>query len=74
MSLTPPTDLVEGDICAENIMEICKISPHGHISCFLSESILVMWLECQFLDAEVEGSNPSISMLCVCARHFICIA
>ena len=27
-------------------------------------SILIMWLECWFLDTEVDGSNPSISMLC----------
>ena len=24
--------------------------------------ILVMWLECRFLDTEVDGSNPGISM------------
>ena len=30
----------------------------------LNRSILVMWLECRFLDTEVEGSNPGISMLC----------
>ena len=23
-----------------------------------------MWLECRFLDTEVDGSNPGISMLC----------
>ena len=33
-----------------------------------------MWLECQFLDTEDDGSNPGISMLCPRARHFICIA
>ena len=33
-----------------------------------------MWLECRFLDIEVDGSNPDISMLCPSARHFICIA
>ena len=27
-------------------------------------SILVVWLECRFLDTEVDGSNPGISMLC----------
>ena len=28
-------------------------------------SILDLWLECQFLDTELDGSNPgSISMLC----------
>ena len=27
-------------------------------------SILVVWLECRFLDAEVDGSYPGISMLC----------
>ena len=25
--------------------------------------ILVVWLECRFLDAEVDGSNPGNSML-----------
>ena len=30
-----------------------------------------MWLECRFLDTEVVGSNPSISMLFPGARHFI---
>ena len=40
----------------------------------LLKRILVMWLECRFLDTEVDGSNPSISMLCPWARHFICIA
>ena len=34
-------------------------------------SILVMWMDCRFLDAEVDGSNPGISMSCPCARHFI---
>ena len=37
-------------------------------------SILVMWLECRFLDAEVDGSNPGICMLCPLARRFIRIA
>ena len=27
-------------------------------------SILVMWLECRFLDTEVDSSNPDITMLC----------
>ena len=27
-------------------------------------SILVKWLECRFLDTEVDGSNPGISVLC----------
>ena len=27
-------------------------------------SILVMWLECWFLDTEVDDTNPDISMLC----------
>ena len=27
-------------------------------------SILVVWLECRFLDTEVDGSNPGNSMLC----------
>ena len=33
-----------------------------------------MWLECRFLDIEVDGSNLSISMLCPSARRFIHIA
>ena len=33
-----------------------------------------MWLECRFLDTEVDGSNPGISMLCLWARHFTRIA
>ena len=33
-----------------------------------------MWLECLFLDTEVDCSNPDISMLCLWARLFICIA
>ena len=41
---------------------------------FNYKGILVMWLECRFLDTEVDSSNPRISMLCLCARHFICIA
>ena len=28
-------------------------------------SILVMWLECCFLDTEAESLNPGISMLCL---------
>ena len=35
--------------------------------------ILVVWLECRFLDTEVDSSNPCISMLCPRARHFISI-
>ena len=34
-------------------------------------SILVMWFECRFLDTEVDGTNPDLSMLCPSARHFI---
>ena len=26
--------------------------------------VMVIWLECRFLDTEVDGSNPGISMLC----------
>ena len=37
-------------------------------------SILVVWLECRFLDTEVDSSNPGNSMLCPWARHFIRIA
>ena len=33
-----------------------------------------MWLECRFLDAEVDGSNPGISMSFPWASHFISIA
>ena len=33
-----------------------------------------MWLECRFLDTEVDGMNPNISMLCRWARHFIRVA
>ena len=33
-----------------------------------------MWLECRFLDTEVDDSNPSIGMLCPRARHFIRVA
>ena len=32
-----------------------------------------MWLECRFLDTEVNGSNPAINMLRPLARHFIFI-
>ena len=31
---------------------------------FFVWSILVKWLECQFLDTEVVVSNPGISILC----------
>ena len=37
-------------------------------------SILIIRLECRFLDTEDDGSNLSISMLCPCVRHFIRIA
>ena len=30
----------------------------------ISWSILVVWLECRFLDTEVDGSNPGNSVLC----------
>ena len=33
-----------------------------------------MWLECRFLDTDVDGSNPGISMWCPRARNFIRIA
>ena len=39
-----------------------------------NKTIFVMWLECRLLDTAVDGSNPDISMLCPCARHFIRIA
>ena len=34
----------------------------------------LLWLECRFLDTEVDGSNPGNSMLFPWARYFICIA
>ena len=37
-------------------------------------STLVMWLDCRFLNTEIEGSNPGTSMLYSWARHFICIS
>ena len=37
-------------------------------------STLVVWLECRFFYIEIDGSNSGISMLCICARHFIHIA
>ena len=37
-------------------------------------SISLMWLDFRFLDTEVDGSNPSISMLCPWTRYFIRIA
>ena len=33
-----------------------------------------MWLECQFMDTEVDGSNPVISMSCSSAKQFIRVA
>ena len=33
-----------------------------------------MWLECWFLDIEVDGSSPGISMFYPWARYFIRIA
>ena len=33
-----------------------------------------MWIERRFLDTEVDGAKPGISMLCSLARHFIRIA
>ena len=44
------------------------------IFCHVQNIHLVLWLECWFLHAEVDGSNPGISMLCPCARHLIRIA
>ena len=37
-------------------------------------NILVIWLKCRFLNTEVYGSNPGISVLYPCARNFIRIA
>ena len=42
--------------------------------CVAFWSILVVLLECRFLDTEVYGSNPGFSMLCPSTRHFIRIA
>ena len=56
---------------------ICVISTlwsNWGIATHIIWSILVMWLECRFLDMEVDRSNPAISMLCPWARHCICIA
>ena len=36
----------------------------GYVVIYGHGSILVMSLECRFLDTEVDGSNPDISMLC----------
>ena len=33
-------------------------------TCVVVLSILVVWLECRFLEKEVDGPNPGISMLC----------
>ena len=65
-------DLVWSSICA-------SVNLLGHlfrISTFWWTiwSKLVLWLECRFLDSDVDGSNPGISMLCPWARHFICIS
>ena len=38
----------------------CLKQPVGQLTDW---SILVMWLECRFLDTEVDGLNPGISML-----------
>ena len=37
-------------------------------------TVMVVWLECLFLDTEVDGSNPGNSMLFPWARRFIRIA
>ena len=34
----------------------------NHLSAYWS--ILVVWLECRFLDTEVDGSDPGITILC----------
>ena len=66
------------DLCeTPNHQAIANIV-HCYVVCvdakMVSRSILVMRLECWFLDTEVDCSNPGISMLCPCARHFISIA
>ena len=33
------------------------------LSSYCNRNILVMWLECRFMDTEVDSSNPDISML-----------
>ena len=40
-----------------------KILKHV-VKLLLFWSILVMWLECRFLDTEVDGLNPGINILC----------
>ena len=40
-----------------------------------SQSILVTWVRCRFLETVIDGSNPGcISTLCLRAKHLICIA
>ena len=50
--------------CREIIGTSDQLQPDGcKLSVSLTFHILVMWLECRFLDTEVDGSNPGISML-----------
>ena len=53
------------------ILEWCNLANIFIASLVLPMSILVMWLECWFLDTMVDSLNPGISMLCPLARHFI---
>ena len=43
-------------------IQLNKIEEDFNIA--ILRSILVVWLEFRFLDTEVDGSNPGISMLC----------
>ena len=60
--------------CSVDALLQLNTSKYEASSLSLDSSILVVWLECRFLDIEVDGSNLGISMLCPCARHFIRIA
>ena len=54
VTLSPPYSLMRalGDV------------PRCQICLKLMRTILIMWLECRFLDTEVDGSKPGICMLC----------
>ena len=38
---------------------------HTYINTHVYWSILVMWLGCRFLDTEIDGSKPAVSVCCV---------
>ena len=47
-----------------SILQLINLENNRHeYQFFYSWSILVVWLECRFLDTEVDGSNPGSSML-----------